>query len=894
MVGGVEGALIGVALRKLAPLGLAGLVLAFAALGVLLSRPAARALPPAGTDTVFVTAEVTITSRLGTEIVHLTGLATIEREDQHLEDGRQVVDLQITDLTLTGTSLVGPVTVAESSTATTGQIRSVNLNPSEYPATSFFDVFFDLTMPISGFRSAPLYHNETAIHLESVSNIDEWPPYGLEYRAEPEAPTGSYCSPSAVPPGLGGIPVFPPTGWEYPETAQTCITKVSVVMSVPPTATPTITPCSPTCTPTPTSTPPSGTPTFSPPTPTRTPGPTGPEDTVLSIARGDPSEYHPASLLSRAPGGGPVPVSGNDDFANAWNAGSLNFVGMENTLGFTTEPGEPLTVAPDPVPPEFCISTGPNYKGATAWFRFTATASGSAVIDTNGSSYDTVLAIYTGSALDALTLVGCDDDSGSGLQSEVNFTAVAGTTYYAQAGGFSGGTGSLRLNVIGPGGAGSAGLRVVIACAGLGLSATGCDSGADGTQDDLDALSFGNDMGAGSSAFLFSVGRGSLGVAGTGVAQQTGCSPHQPHADEFSSARNGANVLVLDGDGVENGCPSATGLGLIEQPDSDNLDAISGDPPAAIDHDNDGTLDEVVFFSLNAGSPSLSSLGRGPADILWSVGFQPGLYASAAQLGLLPGDDIDGLCLADRGSSAVYEPALDTVLFSLVPGSPSLDGLGASGATLLAPGPKTIVRPWELGLQWTDDVDALRCYDAAGADATIPVDDVWFCDSSFQDGVCDTTIREGDTVTWDFTGSVLPHTSTECGTSCDSPVPSGQALWNSGSLGGGNGGTFSFTFDTPGTYLYFCAIHPEIQRGRIIVQGTGPATPTPTPVRNYGDANKDGSINPIDAALVLQHSAGLLPSINQNADANANGQVNAIDATLILQYVAGLLDSLPP
>jgi hypothetical protein len=71
-------------------------------------------------------------------------------------------------------------------------------------------------------------------------------------------------------------------------------------------------------------------------------------------------------------------------------------------------------------------------------------------------------------------------------------------------------------------------------------------------------------------------------------------------------------------------------------------------------------------------------------------------------------------------------------------------------------------------------------------------------------------------------------------------------------------------------------------------------TPTPDPADLVGDANKDGYVNAIDAELVLQSSAGLISSINQNADANHNGQINAIDATLILQYVAGLLSNLPP
>jgi len=71
--------------------------------------------------------------------------------------------------------------------------------------------------------------------------------------------------------------------------------------------------------------------------------------------------------------------------------------------------------------------------------------------------------------------------------------------------------------------------------------------------------------------------------------------------------------------------------------------------------------------------------------------------------------------------------------------------------------------------------------------------------------------------------------------------------------------------------------------------------PTPTPTPRAGDANCDGSVNSIDAALALQFSAGLIGSLRCQgaADANHDGSVNAIDAALILQYVAGLLPALP-
>lgn len=73
-------------------------------------------------------------------------------------------------------------------------------------------------------------------------------------------------------------------------------------------------------------------------------------------------------------------------------------------------------------------------------------------------------------------------------------------------------------------------------------------------------------------------------------------------------------------------------------------------------------------------------------------------------------------------------------------------------------------------------------------------------------------------------------------------------------------------------------------------------TSTSTPAGLVGDASCDRSINSIDAALVLQHVAGLLGSLpcQSAADANQDGSLNSIDAALILQYSAGLLTHLPP
>ena len=72
------------------------------------------------------------------------------------------------------------------------------------------------------------------------------------------------------------------------------------------------------------------------------------------------------------------------------------------------------------------------------------------------------------------------------------------------------------------------------------------------------------------------------------------------------------------------------------------------------------------------------------------------------------------------------------------------------------------------------------------------------------------------------------------------------------------------------------------------------ATPTPTPtpfliLARLGDVNCDDAVNSIDALLVLQFTAALLPSLDclEAGDVNADLSVDSLDAVLILQIVAG-------
>lgn len=62
-----------------------------------------------------------------------------------------------------------------------------------------------------------------------------------------------------------------------------------------------------------------------------------------------------------------------------------------------------------------------------------------------------------------------------------------------------------------------------------------------------------------------------------------------------------------------------------------------------------------------------------------------------------------------------------------------------------------------------------------------------------------------------------------------------------------------------------------------------------------GDVDCNGNVNAIDAALILQKTAGLIDTLacQEAGDVDSNGLLNAIDAALMLQYDAGLIDKLP-
>ncbi|HEX6625989.1 MAG TPA: hypothetical protein VF064_19890, partial [Pyrinomonadaceae bacterium] len=86
--------------------------------------------------------------------------------------------------------------------------------------------------------------------------------------------------------------------------------------------------------------------------------------------------------------------------------------------------------------------------GKSIWYKFQAPGSGKVYFDTMGSTVDTVMSVYTGTSVSALTLVANNDDADASagvLTSRVGFGAVAGTIYYIAVDGSNGEAGTIVL-----------------------------------------------------------------------------------------------------------------------------------------------------------------------------------------------------------------------------------------------------------------------------------------------------------------------------------------------------------------------------------------------------------------------------------------------------------------
>ncbi len=125
----------------------------------------------------------------------------------------------------------------------------------------------------------------------------------------------------------------------------------------------------------------------------------------------------------------PAPTPVNDSFAKATTLVNDSGSWSGNNSGATKEAGEPNHAG--------------EAGGKSVWFTWTPTSSGRAQFNTTGSTFNTLLAAYTGSAVGSLTPVA---SNANGKASTINFPVNAGTTYKIALDGVGGASGSYLLN----------------------------------------------------------------------------------------------------------------------------------------------------------------------------------------------------------------------------------------------------------------------------------------------------------------------------------------------------------------------------------------------------------------------------------------------------------------
>jgi hypothetical protein len=147
-----------------------------------------------------------------------------------------------------------------------------------------------------------------------------------------------------------------------------------------------------------------------------------------------------APCSGQQPTATPVPGLANDNFPGT-SVASLPANFNLNTATATLQAGEQVPTG---------AGCGSGF-GKSVWYSFTPAATMQVTVSTAGSNFDTIVGVWTGGALGALTQVACNDDisPGTNLQSTATFNATAGTTYRIQIGGYNAASGNLVLSISG-------------------------------------------------------------------------------------------------------------------------------------------------------------------------------------------------------------------------------------------------------------------------------------------------------------------------------------------------------------------------------------------------------------------------------------------------------------
>jgi hypothetical protein len=218
-----------------------------------------------------------------------------------------------------------------------------------------------------------------------------------------------------------------------------------------------------------------------------------------------------------------------------------------------------------------------------------------------------------------------------------------------------------------------------------------------------------------------------------------------------------------------------------------------------------GNLPEPPFFTpasgrvvRQTGPDSLEVIADGlmlPESV--DVGPDGALYVSMPAIGASGGEGMIGRIAVD-GSSGSTPMAGASMACSPIPEtlSASTPAPAASPANMGTPAPAAEITPVPPAATPTMDMGMVGTMTVEVGTSEIGITDFAFDPTTVE-------IEMGTTVTWTNNDDV-PHTATGL-----------AGEFDTGTIGPGE--SASFTFDTPGTYTYYCEIHPSMQ-GTIIVK----------------------------------------------------------------------------
>lgn len=127
------------------------------------------------------------------------------------------------------------------------------------------------------------------------------------------------------------------------------------------------------------------------------------------------------------------PVPANNNFANRIQITGTNTTVTGSNIGATLETGEPLHLG--------------YYGGLSVWWRWTSPNAGFVTMDTIGSTFDTMLAVYTNTSLTNLVEIAADDEGAANHTSRVMFPTRSNVTYQIAVDGNDGDAGDISLHV---------------------------------------------------------------------------------------------------------------------------------------------------------------------------------------------------------------------------------------------------------------------------------------------------------------------------------------------------------------------------------------------------------------------------------------------------------------